>query len=134
VDVDGFKSVNDRLGHVAGDHLLQEIGRRLKKTVRDDDTVGRLGGDEFAIILNSATDHEGVLWVVKRLLDSLQQPFFYNHVQVDWVSATIGISLSPQDGYEPDELLMKADEAMYYARKTKNAQYAFYSMVLQDKD
>lgn len=126
VDLDAFKLVNDRLGHDAGDKFLQKIGQRLKSSLREGDTVARLGGDEFAIILSMVSSRDGVVVVVKKLLDSLRSPYSYKDNCINWISATIGISLCPQDGYDVDGLLMKADTAMYAAKKQGVGRYAFY--------
>lgn len=134
VDLDAFKSVNDRLGHDAGDRFLQTIGQRLKTHLREGDTVARLGGDEFAIILGMVSGQDGVVIVVKKLLNSLRSPFSYNSNRIDWVSATIGISLCPQDGYDADELLRKADTAMYSAKKQGKDHYAFYNKSEKQRD
>ena len=127
VDLDAFKSVNDRFGHDAGDKFLQAIGQRLKAPLRERDIVARLGGDEFAVALGMVYDRDGVVVVVKKLLDFLRLPFRYNGNCIDWISATIGISLCPWDGYDADELLIKADAAMYHAKRQGKDNYAFYN-------
>ncbi len=132
IDLDDFKSVNDRLGHDAGDKFLQTIGQRLNLSLREEDTVARLGGDEFAIILSIISGRDGVIVVVKKLLNSLRLPFDYDGNCVDWVSATIGISLCPQDGYSAEELMRKADVAMYSAKKQGKDRYAFYKESRRD--
>ncbi|MFB9847685.1 GGDEF domain-containing protein [Oceanisphaera arctica] len=116
IDLDGFKPVNDTLGHAAGDLLLQMVAKRLLYCVREEDSVARLGGDEFVIILEHL-DHVGDTdMIADRILDTLQQPFTIGEQQV-CISGSLGISLYPNNGTDADTLLRYADEAMYQAKQ-----------------
>jgi diguanylate cyclase (GGDEF)-like protein len=112
VDLDGFKAVNDALGHHNGDQLLCTVAQRLGLSIRDGDTVARLGGDEFGVILRASADPEGAL---QRLREVIEQPVEVSGVPVA-VEASIGYAVSPADGLGVDELLQKADVAMYAAK------------------
>ncbi|CAN5724473.1 hypothetical protein BH24ACT26_BH24ACT26_19760 [soil metagenome] len=115
MDLDRFKEVNDTLGHHSGDLLLQEMGRRLRETVRGADTVARLGGDEFAILLPKVSHREDAVHVAEKILDSLKQPFEVQDLTLD-VGASIGIALFPDHGADADTLIQLADVAMYLAK------------------
>ena len=125
LDLDGFKDVNDTLGHSAGDALLVEIGRRLKYQVRPHDVVSRLGGDEFVIVLGNC-DSEQAAQVADRVVKALAVP-----VDVDGMglsaSVSIGISLYPSDSRNREELLKHADTAMYEAKNAGRGAFRFYS-------
>ncbi|QKT03401.1 EAL domain-containing protein [Ectothiorhodospiraceae bacterium 2226] len=124
IDLDGFKAVNDSLGHAAGDTLLQAVARRFAERVREHDTVARLGGDEFAILLNGLPPHEAGA-MAQALIDSLSEPFTVaGHVL--YVSASIGISGYPSDGRDVDELLKNADVAMYRAKEQGRSTFRHY--------
>ncbi|HYI09415.1 MAG TPA: EAL domain-containing protein, partial [Thermoanaerobaculia bacterium] len=116
IDLDHFKSINDTLGHTAGDELLLEMARRLRECVRDDDTVARLGGDEFTIILSELRQAEDAVNVAQKILDAVQEPMTINGMPI-MVSASIGIALYPADGIDPETLLRNADSAMYRAKE-----------------
>jgi len=111
-DLNGFKPVNDRYGHAAGDELLVEVGRRLQHIVRAGDTVARLGGDEFVILLEDLYDDVHIRRVIAAIVDCFAQPF---PVGEDWLSlhAAIGCAVFPRDGDSPAALLKEADAAMY---------------------
>jgi diguanylate cyclase len=113
IDLDDFKTVNDQLGHAAGDDLLVEVGGRLKTCVRDEDTVARLGGDEFAILLEQASSHEVVVRVAGRILEAMRPPFVLQGRQVQ-VGASVGVTVS--EASEVDAVLREADVAMYMAK------------------
>lgn len=116
LDLDGFKPVNDRWGHAAGDTLLKEVAIRLQASVRSNDTVCRLGGDEFVLMLTNlerVDEHESVL---ARVGVELARPFALGAGHWASVSASIGVTLFPDDGGDPDTLLRHADEAMYRAK------------------
>ena len=116
IDLDGFKLVNDRLGHEAGDVLLEAAARRLEACVRPTDLVARLGGDEFTILLPGALDVEGALVVAERILDRLDAPFSVAGTRVR-VSASIGVAFSRTAVDDPDQLVRQADQAMYEAKR-----------------
>ena len=123
LDLDGFKTVNDSLGHHAGDRVLQELSWRLRELLRDVDTVARLGGDEFAIVL-PRTDCDGAILAARKVMEALRRP-----VPIDdrsfVVGGSLGIACFPAHGVGADELLQKADIAMYVA-KTGGLGYAVY--------
>jgi diguanylate cyclase (GGDEF)-like protein/PAS domain S-box-containing protein len=118
IDLDGFKAVNDRLGHAAGDRLLQVIGQRLLECVRGNDTVARLGGDEFVLLLTHLHSREECNQVLSRVVRAIGEPVDVGHDAVGQVSASIGVAFSPDDGNDGNLLLKRADEAMYAAKKS----------------
>ena len=115
LDLDGFKDVNDTLGHAHGDRLLQEVARRLASSVGDTGSVARLGGDEFAVLLPGVCDEEAALRVGRRVLHALEQPIALDEIEVE-VGASVGIALAPQHAGEGPSLLKRADMAMYAAK------------------
>ncbi|MBU2668402.1 GGDEF domain-containing protein [Actinoplanes bogorensis] len=115
LDLNGFKQVNDTLGHQAGDDLLIAVAHAMRRTVRHDDLVGRLGGDEFAVIVRSVSDEAGALAVAQRLDEAIAGPFVIGNRPVS-ASASIGVAVSEPGSLDLDELLHRADLAMY-ARK-----------------
>jgi diguanylate cyclase (GGDEF)-like protein/PAS domain S-box-containing protein len=125
VDLDDFKTVNDSLGHTAGDQLLAAVADRLRGSVRGEDTAARLGGDEFAVLVEDGvgTDHAHV---ADRILRELSRPFDIDGQPVS-VQASIGISLSGPDGSSPDELLRNADLAMYLAKARGKNRHELYT-------
>jgi diguanylate cyclase (GGDEF)-like protein len=124
VDLDGFKEVNDTLGHDVGDLLLQEIGPRLQVCLRPADLLTRLGGDEFAIVL-PATDAAMAIQTTQSLLDALAVPFLIGEHAFD-VGGSIGIALTPDFGFDGTALLRCADVAMYVAKRSQSG-YTVYS-------
>ena len=124
VDLDDFKSINDSLGHTAGDDLLVEVAARVQSCVRPGDTAARLGGDEFGVLLTSVeeNDAEGV---ARRIVHALRDPFvLHGHEML--VHASIGIANGRSDARTADELLANADVAMYTAKGSGKRRYAFY--------
>jgi diguanylate cyclase (GGDEF)-like protein len=115
IDLDGFKSVNDTLGHGAGDALLIQTARRIQDCVRDADTVARIGGDEFTVILSTIRSVDDVRTVAQKIIKSLAMPFKIRKHEAQ-IGASIGISVYPVDGTEAEILLKKADDAMYQAK------------------
>ena len=123
LDLDGFKAVNDTLGHGAGDRLLVEVAGRISSELREADTAARFGGDEFLVLLDSVTDPRMPARVVDRMLAVLSSPFNLDG-QVVTISASVGMSLSAGGGESAEELLRDADTAMYLAKSTKKVQAA----------
>ncbi|MFD1733446.1 EAL domain-containing protein [Deinococcus malanensis] len=123
IDVDNFKSVNDSLGHEAGDQVLQEIARRLRQCVQHGDTVARISGDEFTMILPFAAEADA-LEVARRITEALSHPFQVLDREIR-VSASIGITLTPEGGGDPETLHRSADLAMYHA-KTRKTNFAVF--------
>lgn len=126
LDLDRFKLVNDTMGHDAGDELLIEASRRLVGCVRGSDTIARLGGDEFTVILTQLTNILYVELVVRRILEELEQPFLLTKGEAS-VSASIGITVYPNDSENLDELMRHADTAMYQAKKGGRSTYRFFT-------
>ena len=117
IDLDGFKAVNDTLGHEAGDILLKDVAKCLTSTVRQTDTVARIGGDEFIILLASIPDEDMALSVAKKVLKSLAHPFEIKEYIAN-IGGSIGISFFPKHGEIADQLLKAADNAMYDVKKS----------------
>ena len=116
VDLDRFKKVNDRLGHLAGDELLAGFARLLRRVIRPGDTAARLGGDEFAVLLEGATTDEAAIAVAQRILAELQQPFEVDRSKV-LTSASIGIAMGLLGDASTTEVLRHADAALYQAKR-----------------
>ncbi len=125
LDLDGFKEVNDSLGHAAGDRLLIQVGQRLVSCVRPSDTVARFGGDEFAVLIEDASDDLELVAVAERILDSLRQPFFVNDRELH-VRGSMGIARMDPDVESVDQLLRNADLAMYRAKATGQGGFERY--------
>lgn len=125
LDLDGFKSINDTLGHTVGDELLKEVGNRLLHSVRDKDTTSRFGGDEFALLLPDVDEVAAVPYAV-RILEKMSQSFYVGDAEV-YVSPSIGISLFPEDGMSADDLIKHADAAMYYAKAQGKNNFQFFN-------
>jgi diguanylate cyclase (GGDEF)-like protein/PAS domain S-box-containing protein len=123
-DLDGFKYVNDSLGHQAGDRLLGAVARRLAGCARPEDTVARLGGDEFAVLLEEASDDTAV-GLAQRLVECLQAPFPVSDKQLT-ISASIGVALHRPSAGEPADLLREADIAMYRAKGAGKGRYQVF--------
>jgi diguanylate cyclase (GGDEF)-like protein len=124
MDLDGFKEINDTIGHQAGDSLLQQVGRRLQGTVRNGDTVARLGGDEFGCLL-SGVDRDRVIGAAREILKAFEPSFAVGDIELI-VNTSIGIALFPEHGADKDALMRYADIAMYLA-KASGSGYAVYS-------
>ena len=117
LDLDGFKRVNDTVGHHAGDALLQAVGQRLQASVRDNDVVARLGGDEFAILLTRNPDEKSAAAIAERIHERLRQPYDIDGGEV-LVGASIGIALFPADATDMATLMRGADAAMYQVKRS----------------
>jgi diguanylate cyclase (GGDEF)-like protein len=126
IDLDGFKSINDSLGHPAGDQVLQRAAARMRALVRESDTVARLGGDEFTLIIGALEQDNNAGLVAHKLLAAFRQPFAVAGQSL-YVTASIGISLFPQDGSEVDTLIRNADAAMYRAKDQGRDTLRFYT-------
>lgn len=125
LDLDGFKTINDTLGHEAGDMILKTVGRRLKSVVRASDTVARIGGDEFAIALGDISDVEHVKDIAKTLIKEVNEQCPYNDENCH-VGVSIGISFYPEHGESIEELMKRADKAMYEIKKMGKNNYSIY--------
>ena len=126
LDLDGFKQVNDSLGHTAGDKLLQSVAKCLLASVRDPDTVSRYGGDEFAILLQDINRPENAAVTARRILSALGEVHSVDGHQLH-VTASIGVSIYPDDGFDAETLIANADTAMYWAKKNGSECCQFYS-------
>lgn len=126
LDLDGFKTVNDALGHDMGDMLLRVVGQRLEASRREGDIVARLGGDEFGLIVREINTPDEVALVAGRVLYSLSKPCEIGGVTVP-LGASLGIAIAPRDGLEADVLLKHADLALYAAKAAGRGQFSFYT-------
>ena len=130
MDLDGFKNINDSLGHPAGDELLQAIARRLSENLRTVDTLARLGGDEFVVLLEDLEGPNEAAVVAQNLLALLRQPFRLSGGQEVFSGASIGISLFPDDASDATHLVRNADAALYQAKSQGRDTYRFYTEAL----
>jgi diguanylate cyclase (GGDEF)-like protein len=126
LDLDRFKDVNDRLGHTAGDALLQQAAHRMRAVIRDTDFIARFGGDEFVVLLPDAQSPQEGGAVAEKLVASLSRPFHISEREVQ-IGASIGLAAYPQDAPDLDQLFMKADLALYRAKAAGRGVYRFYS-------
>jgi diguanylate cyclase (GGDEF)-like protein/PAS domain S-box-containing protein len=131
LDLDGFKSVNDALGHAVGDLLLKAVAQRLVSSVRASDTIARLGGDEFTVILHDLNPVDGATVVAQKVLHALSHPFALEGQEVS-VTASIGITVYPLDSNTVEGLLKNADTAMYRAKAQANS-YQFFAPQTQER-
>lgn len=132
IDLDRFKPINDNLGHHAGDLVLIESAARLKKLIRSSDTVSRISGDEFALILNDVEHYKHALTIADKISQKMQEPYQLSNAEVH-LSASIGIAIYPDDANNADELLKKADQAMYEVKANGRNGYQFYTQEMQRK-
>lgn len=125
VDLDGFKEVNDSLGHDAGDATLKEVARRARLALRDSDIIARLGGDEFLIIIPQVSDKETAARVAQKLIAVIAEPYIWGSGHAE-VTASIGISLFPGDAREREALMKMADIALYQAKHAGKNRAQFF--------
>ena len=130
IDLDHFKEINDTLGHHQGDVLLVEASERIRACVRASDTVARLGGDEFTVILSGLDESARSDAIAQKILDAMQAPFSLGQEQA-FVSASIGITLYPDDAEDVDNLLKHADQAMYAAKGAGRNRFSYFTPALQ---
>jgi len=124
IDLDGFKQINDRMGHHTGDLLLMEVAKRLRLSVRESDTLARLGGDEFTVILNDTHERQDIEMLAKKIIESIDEPFDLEGHAVK-IGASIGIARYPEDASTAGTLLIVADKAMYAAKAAGKNTYRF---------
>ena len=132
LDLDGFKKINDSLGHDAGDYLLQQLSLSFKKEIRDSDLLARYGGDEFVLLFSNIKDENAIVKRIKNLVNAASQKFAYNYHDLK-VSASIGVSLYPDHALTDTELLSSADTAMYLAKEEGKNCFRFYNQSLDTK-
>jgi diguanylate cyclase (GGDEF)-like protein/PAS domain S-box-containing protein len=126
LDLDRFKNVNESLGHLFGDQLLQLVAQRLRSVVREEDLVARLGGDEYVAVLSDLGEVQNAALVAQKILDGFASPFSVDAQEIS-ITASIGVSLYPDDGDTPDMLLKNAESAMYGAKQSGRNSYRFYT-------
>jgi diguanylate cyclase (GGDEF)-like protein/PAS domain S-box-containing protein len=131
LDLDGFKHINDSLGHQVGDQLLRMTARRLQRCLREVDTIARLGGDEFVMCLPGLSGASDAMPVAAKILDSLSEAFLVEQHELH-VSGSIGISLYPSDGEDAEVLMRAADTAMYHAKENGRNNYQFFTARLNE--
>jgi two-component system cell cycle response regulator len=125
-DLDGFKQVNDRHGHLYGDKLLIAVTQRLQKNKRQEDTLARVGGDEFILLLPHTANRNDVIASASRILQELKAPFDINGIELS-AAASIGIAFYPDDGHDGTSLIAAADKALYMAKHAGKNRYAWAS-------
>jgi diguanylate cyclase (GGDEF)-like protein len=126
IDLDGFKEINDRYGHAAGDVVLRQVAECIRGAVREVDTVARLGGDEFVVLLEGTARVDSVATVAQKILDALVPPIAYDGLVLQ-TGASIGISVYPRDGTQGVEFIANADRAMYQAKHAGRNRFYFAS-------
>jgi diguanylate cyclase (GGDEF)-like protein len=126
VDLDRFKTLNDSLGHFAGDTVLRTVADRLRAAVRQEDTVSRLGGDEFVILLKHIAQVDDAAAVARKIMEALAQPIRFDEHDLR-ISPSIGISVYPSHGESPTRLIANADAAMYHVKKSGRASFVVFS-------
>ncbi len=126
IDLDNFKQLNDRWGHGTGDGYLREVARRLKRCVRESDTVARIGGDEFVVLLSNIRDAESALQIAHLLRDELMKPYRFEASVVIESGASIGLAIFPDHGSDEAELSARADTAMYLSKSSGRNRVTLY--------
>jgi diguanylate cyclase (GGDEF)-like protein/PAS domain S-box-containing protein len=132
LDLNRFKIVNDSLGHDKGDLLLRIVAERLKRKVRQGDTISRLGGDEFVVVLENAGTDDDIAFIAKNILDEISRPVRLNGHELN-VTTSIGASIFPRDGTDSATLLKRADLAMYQAKEISSGDFRFYTPEMDGK-
>lgn len=132
IDLDGFKEVNDSLGHDYGDLLLHQVATRLQSCITTEDTVARLGGDEFTLILEGVNSPDEASKIAEAVKSSLMQSIKVKKETV-YVTASIGLTFFPADGLTVEELVRRADQAMYLSKNKGRNRYEFFSYAIEEK-
>jgi len=132
IDLDGFKTINDRFGHAIGDKVLVEVARRFTAVVRSEDILARLGGDEFLVCMPEISEAKDASALASRLISSLSSPPLPESPSTT-ISCSIGISVSPEDGETPQEMIKTADKTMYLAKKEGKGRFLFAGDSLKEK-
>ncbi len=126
IDLDDFKKVNDVYGHKFGDNLLKEISSRIRKAISENDTIGRLGGDQFLVIVNHISDLSDAALLSKNLLKYINDSYQYSGKEIN-ITASIGVSIYPDDGTSAEAILKNADSATHYSKSQSSGSYTFYT-------
>lgn len=126
IDFDGFKPINDTLGHAVGDLVLQKMSNRFLEALRSEDTVARLGGDEFVVILSDISCQADAGKLAQKLLENARQPIVVNKKNLS-ITLSIGVAMFPDDGDNAPTLLKRADEALYMSKNKGRDCFQFYS-------
>jgi diguanylate cyclase (GGDEF)-like protein/PAS domain S-box-containing protein len=129
LNIDRFKTINDWLGHAAGNMLIKDASTRLKANIREFDTIARIGGDEFTILLTGIAQPEDAIRAAEAAIKVFKEPFTADNQELR-VTASIGISVSPDDGEDPEDLVKNAGIAMYYAKDQGGNSYQFFNSAL----
>ena len=132
VDMDRFKNINETLGFDCGDHMLQAVGGRLLSSTRDGDTVARLGDDEFAIIIEDIQQPEDIPKIIEKIISSLSQAYYIDDHEL-FVTSSIGVSIYPTDGLQPELLVQNADVAIHHAKESGSNNYRFYESKMNEQ-
>lgn len=135
MDIDQFKSVNDALGHGAGDRYLQEVARRLRRALPHAKLISRISGDEFAVLISEAADADGIREISERAVRAVADAFSHNYLLEDQpvaISASMGIAIAQRDGWSGDVLLANAEAAMYAAKGEGRGQHRFFNPAMTD--
>ncbi|RFC39654.1 MAG: diguanylate cyclase (GGDEF) domain-containing protein [Candidatus Nitrotoga sp. CP45] len=133
IDLDKFKSVNDTLGHAAGDALLQDVSQRLMQLARTEDTVARLGGDEFAVIQAGITNREAAGLLADRIVIEVAKPYELSGHKVE-IGTSVGVAIFPVDSSNESEILKQADLALYAVKKAGRNAYLMYTPAMRESD
>src|SRR5581483_8736244 len=126
LDLDRFKDINDSLGHSTGDQLLKEAADRIRHCVREGDTVARFGGDEFTLLVPNIDNVDDAAKIAQKIIETLKIPFFINDREL-FVTTSVGVSIYPNDGADPETLVRNADTAMYRAKDQGRDNYQLYA-------
>jgi diguanylate cyclase (GGDEF)-like protein len=130
IDMDRFKSINDALGHLIGDRVLQLVAGRILGSLRAEDTLCRFGGDEFALLLPDISDQHSIATVAKKIIDEIRKPFLVDQHQLH-LRASLGVAVYPTTGTTWETLLHNADVAMYHVKSSSRDNYSFYTDSMQ---
>jgi len=131
IDLDRFKAINDTLGHPIGDKLLKEVAFRLSTVIRSGDMITRFGGDEFVVLQTGTDRHQDAEWLAQRVARALKEPFEIDGHRMD-IGASIGIAMAPHDGVDVDQLLKKADMALYATKTGGGGSHRFFAMDMEE--
>jgi diguanylate cyclase (GGDEF)-like protein len=131
-DLDGFKTVNDNLGHTIGDELLIDVAHRLRRIIRKSDIIARIGGDEFVVAIRNIPDMNVPLQVAENVREEIEKPYHLGGCEC-WISASVGIAVYPRDGTDADLLIRCADTAMYEAKSSGKNRVCLFNSTMNDK-